>query len=102
MPGIKLIEGRAKEGVFWTVVVNNGPTLTDSACLVDTVSGSAGQRIIIKAMFYVVVSVAKVHACGGRLYLYRYSAACDYDQRRDHVAGIVYASASAIATGREY
>jgi hypothetical protein len=39
--------------------------------------------------------------CGGRIYLYRYSAARDCDQRRDHVAGVAHASTSAIATGPE-
>jgi hypothetical protein len=65
--------------------------LTVSARLVGTISISAGQRIVIKAMFYMVVSIAVIGLVTAGALLYAFGALSQGVRRSETVAdGSIY------------
>lgn len=66
-------------------------TLTVSARLVGTISVSAGQRIVIKALFYVVVCVPVIGLVTAGAILYAFNALSEGKRRSETVAdGTIY------------
>ena len=69
----------------------NRLTLAVSARLVGTISVSAGQRIVIKAMFYMIVCVAAIGLITAGAILYAFGALSEGTRRSKTVAdGSIY------------
>ena len=69
----------------------NRLTLAVSARLVGTISVSAGQRIVIKAMFYMIVCVAVIGLITASVILYAFGALSEGTRRSKTVAdGSIY------------
>jgi hypothetical protein len=84
---------------FWPSIVsigqfseaNNSLTLAVSARLVATISVSAGQRIVIKTMFYMIVCVAVIGLVTAGAILYAFGALSEGTRRSKTVAdGSIY------------